>query len=59
MLYECDVFWVLQLEKECGDVKFVVIGWNLYYFGIEPILPVASCATGGGEGVRRVGFIEK
>ena len=36
-----------------------VISGNLYYFGIESKLPIAGCATSGGEGVWRVSFVEK
>ena len=47
------------MEEVRGDVKVVVINGNMYYVGIEALLPVASCTASGREGVRRVGFVEK
>ena len=37
-----------KLEEVSGYVKVVVVSGNLYYLEIEALLPVASCATGGG-----------
>ena len=46
MLFWYDACWVNKLEEMRGDVKVIIVNGNLYYFGIEALLPVASCATG-------------